>query len=37
MGDIGEDQCEYEFEPVEAPAVPVVEPAPAPEPELVPT
>lgn len=33
MGDIGEDQKEYEMEPVEAPAVPIVEPAPVPVPE----
>ena len=35
MGDIGEDQKEYEFEPIETPAVPepapVVEPVPEPE------
>jgi hypothetical protein len=38
MGDIGEDQREYEFEPLTAPSVPEPEHAPAPqrEPEKVP-
>lgn len=38
MGDIGEDQREYEFEPLTAPAVPepAVEPVTVPEPEMVP-
>lgn len=38
MGDIGADPREIEFEPFpeQAPAEPVVVPAPAPDPELVP-
>ena len=36
MGDIGEDQREYEFEPLTAPSVPEPAPVEVPEREAVP-
>lgn len=36
MGDIGEDQKEYEFEPLTAPSVPEPVSVPVPDRELVP-